>query len=292
MLSCSLDSYCYICLRYIPQFFGSKYRIFWSKMETVDRIQDIEHAGVRGCLTALEVEEGVEVNHAGDLPARSGLGSSSAFTVGMLNALYTLRGITISKSALADKAIYVEQEVLRETVGVQDQIECAYGGFNHIQIARGGRYQVDTLPYHPELEENLMLFFTGIQRYASEIADAQVGNVGERQEPLEKIASLVPEALSLLRKGSIDEFGELLGHSWWLKKQLSDKITNDVLDDIYFKAINAGALGGKLLGAGGGGFFLFYARKEAQHKVRWALSDLIEIPFKFGRHGSELVTWK
>jgi len=291
VLTCTIDKYCYIAVRYMPAFLGSKYRILWSKMETVDEIEHIEHSGVRGCLQYLNIEGGIEVNHMGDLPARSGLGSSSAFTVGMLMALYALDKNSVGVETLANDAIKVEQEILKETVGIQDQIECAFGGFNHIKIDKDGKYKVTPLPYSVRLEGNLMLFFTGIQRYASEIADAQVQNVHHRQHQLKAIADLVPVAVDFLKKEDLDAFGELLHHSWMLKRQLSDRVSNFEIDRIYSSARNVGALGGKLLGAGGGGFLLLYVKPSEQDKVRKALKDLIEVPFKFGPLGAQVMVW-
>ncbi len=289
VLTCTLNKFCYIGARYMPAFLGSKYRIFWSKMEQVDERDQIQHSGVRGCLEVMEIDKGIEVNHMGDLPARSGLGSSSAFTVGMLNALYALEGNNISTQGLADLAIYVEQTVLKETVGIQDQIACAFGGFNHIVINKGGSYTISPIASPEELEENLILFYTGIQRYASDIAQSQVNNVDSKEEQLTSISYLVTTALKCLKEEAYDDFGELLHFAWSYKKQLSDKVSNEVIDEIYDRARVAGALGGKILGAGGGGFLLLYVKERDRSLVREKLSHLIEVPFSFGTRGSEIM---
>lgn len=293
VLTSTLNRYCYISLRRMPAFLGSKYRIFWSKMEMVDRLEDIQHAGVRGCLEYLGIDEGIEVNHAGDLPARSGLGSSSAFTVGMLNALHAMEGRMVGKERLAFEAIKVEQDVLRETVGIQDQIECAHGGLNLITIRRDGGYEIGPVIMRAgdreRLELRLMLFYTGLQRHSSEIAAAQIANVGHREKELHQIQMLVPKAVDALAGGHLDRFGELLHETWMLKRELSDKVSTVKIDHLYARARDAGALGGKILGAGGGGFFLIYAPPSRHPDVRLALSGLLEIPFKFGQTGSQVV---
>lgn len=295
VLTSTLDKYCYLSVRRMPPFLGTKYRVFWSKMEAVDRLEDIQHAGVRGCLTAMGIDDGIEVNHAGDLPARSGLGSSSSFTVGMLHALHALRGEYAAPAQLASEAIRVEQDVLKETVGIQDQIECAFGGLNLITIRPDGDYSVAPIVLHEglkaELQGRLMLFFTGIQRHASEIADAQVANAERKHDELAAIASLVPRAISALSTGRLDRFGALLHETWVLKRELSGLVSSPHLDGIYERARSAGAVGGKLLGAGGGGFFLFYVPEEYQQDVRDALPDLVESRFRFGGNGSQVVLY-
>lgn len=293
VLSTTIDKYCYISLRRMPPFLGSKYRVFWSQMEMVDRREDIQHAGVRGCLEFLDIDDGIEINHAGDLPARSGLGSSSAFTVGMLSALHALRGETPSRVQLANEAIKVEQEVLCETVGIQDQIACAWGGLNMIEINRAGNYGIIPVLLPAErrtmLESHLMLFFTGIQRHASEVAKTQIDNTERNVDALGAITEQVRQAYVILKEGDIDEFGHLLDEGWKLKKQLSDKISSPGIDIIYDAAYIAGALGGKVIGAGGGGFMLFYVPLKRQTAVREALKGLIDIPVRFENGGSQIV---
>lgn len=289
VLSATINKYCYICLRKMPPFLGSKYRIFWSVMEAVERREDILHPGVRGCLEYLGIDDGIEVNHAGDLPARSGLGSSSAFTVGMLHALRVLDGDAGDWYQLALDAIAVEQKVLKETVGVQDQIACARGGFNEITISRDGAFVIDQYLFNNDLEQRLLLVYTGIQRHASAIAEAQMERMEVNTPDLRTIAALVPVAVGALNAGKYDEFGKLLHMGWMLKRGLSDNITSPEIDAIYDKARDAGAVGGKVLGAGGGGFMLFYVPIDRRGDVEGALSPLLTIPVKFENCGSQIV---
>lgn len=292
VLTTTIDKYCYISLRRMPPFLGSKYRVFWSKAETVDKVEDIEHSGVRGCIQYLGNSDGIEVNHAGDLPARSGLGSSSAFTVGMLHALHVLNGERPGRVQLAEEAINVEQNVLGETVGIQDQIECAWGGANLIDFDREGQYSVSPLSWSPnaqsEIESHLMLLFTGLQRHASEIAATQVNNVDRKQKEIARLVSMVPNAATAMARGSAETLGELLHESWMLKRELSDKVTSHEIDGIYETARKSGAYGGKILGAGGGGFMLICAPPELHEKISEA-TNRISIPVKFEHRGSELV---
>lgn len=293
VLTSTIDRYCYLSVRYMPEFLGFKYNACWSKMERVNKLKEIEHSGVRGCLQYMGVDEGFEVNHAGDLPARSGLGSSSAFTVGMLHALHALQGQHVSKAKLAREAIEVEQVVLKETVGIQDQIECAHGGFNVIEIYRDGEYTVRPVIIQAErkaaLASRLMLFFTGLQRNSSEIADAQVSNIERKEFELKAIQRLVPQAIEAMTNGKLDDVGRLLHETWMLKRELSDKVSSKEIDGLYNSAREAGAIGGKLLGAGGGGFFLFYVPEDRQASVREAMNGLLDIPFKFENGGSQIV---
>ncbi len=293
VLTSTIDRYCYIAARFTPAFLGTKYRVTWSKLEEVDRIEDIQHPGVRACLQYLGVDQGFEVNHAGDLPARSGLGSSSAFTVGMLHALYALQGYRVPNQALAGAAVHVEQNVLKETVGIQDQIECAIGGLNVIRIDRSGDWQAERVMITPErleaLQARLMLFWTGLQRTSSDIQAEQIAAVQQNAGPLHAIMSLVDKALYNLSTGKLDDFGLLLHEGWTLKQRLSTRICTEEIYDLYEAARHAGALGGKLLGAGGGGFLLLYARPEDQPRVRAALAGLLEVPFRFEDRGTQLV---
>ena len=293
VLTSTIDRYCYLSARYMPAFLGFKYNACWSKMERVNRLDELIHSGIRGCLQYMGVDEGFEVNHAGDLPARSGLGSSSAFTVGMLHALHALQGRHVSKSRLAREAIEVEQVVLKETVGIQDQIQCAHGGFNVIDIHRDGEYTIRPVVFRRgrkvALEGNLMLFFTGLQRNSSEIADAQVSNIDRKEYELKAIQAIVPKALEAITNGNLFDVGFLLHESWMLKRELSDKVSNKEIDGLYTAAREAGAIGGKLLGAGGGGFFLFYVPEDRHASVREAMGGLHDIPFKFENGGSQIV---
>jgi len=261
-------------------------------MEMVDRVQEIQHAGVRGCLEFLEIYDGIEVNHAGDLPARSGLGSSSAFTVGMLNALQVLTGKKPDRGTLANQAIAVEQIVLKETVGVQDQIECAWGGLNIISIDKDGSYNVQPIVLSEDnrsvIEDHLVLVFTDLQRYASEIAKTQIDNMDQQLNTMHNIMSLIPEAIQAIHQMDLKRFGELLHETWMLKRDLSNKISNPKIDQVYEIARKAGAYGGKLLGAGGGGFLLLCIPPEKRDKVLKEVG-LLSVPFKFENYGSQLV---
>ncbi len=294
VLTSTINKYCHISVRYLPPFFEKRNRIVWSKIEQVDSIEEIQHPAVRAGLHFLNVREGVEIHHDGDLPARSGLGSSSAFTVGLLHAVYGLKGVMASKSRLAKEAIYIEQDVLKEAVGIQDQIQVAHGGLNLIDIRHDGTYQVRPviLPRERSLElrSHMMLYFTGISRFASEIAQSQVAAIPDKTRELKAMAKLVDDALGVLTStGPLDDFGALLHESWLLKRGLTDKISNGTVDDIYETARQAGALGGKLLGAGGGGFMLIFARPGKQPRIKKALHGLLQIPFEFDFAGTQII---
>lgn len=292
VLTSTIDRYCYISTRYMPAFLGSKYRVFYSRSEAVDKIEDIQHPAVRACLQYLEIEDGIEINHAGDLPARSGLGSSSAFVVGLLSGLYCLRGIRPSRATLASEAIQVEQECLNESVGLQDQVECAWGGLNILGFGRDGRYSVEPVPLPQTtlraFEDHLVLVHTGLQRYASEIAQHQVANMEATHEQVSRLVELVRPGVDALLAGDFKLFGDLLSIGWEIKRKLSDKISNTVLDEIYAKACRHGAYGGKLLGAGGGGFFLFVVPPEKQQAMLDALG-LLHVGVRFEHQGSQVV---
>lgn len=293
VLTSSIDKYVYLSARYMPEYLGTRYRVIWSQFEKVDRREDIQHGGVRGCLEYLNIDQGFEVNHAGDLPARSGLGSSSAFTVAMLNALHALEGRHVNKADLARQAVEVEQEVLKETVGIQDQIECAHGGFNFIDIRRDGSYDV-----HPiilgfgrrmELQSHCLLFFTGLVRNASEIAEVQMHHVDSRVEQMKRMMAMAVEGTTILTDGGpIERFGELLHEGWMLKRGMSPVVTNETIDSAYYDAIQAGAIGGKILGAGGGGFMLIFARPADHSKIRSAVG-MLEVPVVFEQTGSQII---
>ncbi len=295
VLSTTIDKYCYLTVRYLPPFFPHKYRIVWSKIELVKDINEILHPAVRAILNYLKIKKGVEVHHQGDLPARSGLGSSSAFTVGLLHSLYALKGIIVSKERLAREAIYIEREVLKENVGSQDQVAVTYGGFNKITFRGNDEISVEPITIKKEriqeLENHLMLFFTGLSRTASEIAKSQIENTPHKRKELKRMHEMVDEAIKILNneKEKITEFGKLLDEAWRLKRSLSDKISNPEIDNIYERALKAGAVGGKLLGAGGGGFMLFFVPPKNQQKVREKLKNLLEVKFKFEKEGSCII---
>ena len=294
VLATTINKYCYISCRYLPPFFEHRFRIVYIKSENCKAIDEISHPVVRGVLQHLEWTRGLEVHHDADLPARGGVGSSSSFTVGMLNALAALRGGIISKRDLALESLHMEQEVLKETVGSQDQISAAYGGLNHIRFHESGDFSV-----HPvtilasrsrELEGSLMLFYTGIKRTAAVVAGSFVPSLASRLDVMPRIGALVEEGIDVLQgNGDIGEFGKLLDKGWELKRTLSARVSNDDVDHLYARARSAGAVGGKILGAGGGGFMLFFVPPPRQAAFREALGDLIHVPFKFDYSGSQIV---
>lgn len=298
VLASTIDKYCYISCRFLPPFFDHKFRVVYSKIENVREISQIEHPAAREVLKWLRCEKGLEIHHDGDLPARSGLGSSSSFTVGLINAVMALNGRYISKDELADSAIHLEQDALKENVGSQDQISVAHGGFNRIEFKRDNTYDVTpvVLPKSKliSLQNNLMLFFTGISRFSSEVAKTQIENIKKHESALHRMEEMVGEALTILngRDDSLDDFGRLLDQAWKYKKSLSDKVSNSTIDQIYQEAVNVGALGGKILGAGGGGFILFYVRPENQSAVKARLHNLIHVPFRFENTGSRIVLYQ
>lgn len=294
VLGASIDKYCYLTCRYLPPFFEHKIRIVYSKIEDCNSISEIQHPAVREILRYLEMTRGVEIHHDGDLPARSGIGSSSSFTVGLLNALAALKGTPYAKHQLALDSIFLEQEVLKETVGSQDQVLAAYGGFNRIRFGADSRIEVNPVivPQNrlDELNESCMLFFTGVKRNASEIAGSYIETLNERQQDLKSLQALVPEALSLLTgRESIARFGELLDESWRIKSSLSPQVASRELKDLYEAALSAGAVGGKLTGAGGGGFLLLIVPPALRTQIREKLQKLIYVPFKFEFSGSQVI---
>jgi len=296
VLATTIDKYCYITCRYLPPFFEHKSRIIYSKMEHITNVDEIDHPSVREVLRFLKINDGIEIHHDGDLPARTGLGSSSSFTVGLLNGLYALKGMMPTKEQLATEAIHVEQNMIKENVGCQDQTLAAYGGFNYIEFGGPNHLQVRQVTVGPErlgeLQSHLMLFFSGFARTASEIAAHQIKNTPNKTQELNQMYGLAKQALEVLKKGDIRDFGKLLHESWQLKRSLSEKISTSHIDEIYEAARNAGALGGKLLGAGGGGFVLIFAPPQAQPKIRERLKGFLEIPFKFETLGSQIIFYQ
>ncbi len=293
VLSSTISYYCNLTCSHKPPFFPEKYRIVWREVENVDNIEEIKHPVVAAVLKHMDIKRGIEMLYQGDLPARSGIGSSSSFTVGFLNAMYALRGQISTKQQLAAEAVYIEREILREHVGVQDQIAAAYGGFNKIDIYPDGGFNVSpVLASHGRLDElrnNLMLFFTGISRNATDIAKHQIASVNKKSKDLLEMRAMVDIAHKIITdNGDIDEFGRLLHESWQIKRGLSKEISSSLIDDIYNKAIKAGASGGKILGAGGGGFILFFVKPQYQARVLEALSDFLWIPFDFETKGSHV----
>jgi len=298
VLSTTIDKCCYITCRWLPPFFEYHSRILYSKFENVSANIDIQHPSVRGCLQFLGIEEGIEIHHIADLPARAGLGTSSAFTVGLLLGLYALRNQMRDKHALAADAIHVEQELLQEAVGAQDQVSAAYGGFNRIHFHADGTLEVKRALAAPsrlaELEQHLALYFTGFARTASEIAQEQIRMTSSRKQELDSMLQLVDEAEAIITSPSrsLDEFGRLLHEGWQIKRSLSQKITNANIDEIYEAGLDAGALGGKLLGAGGGGFMLFFVPPQRRAALRERLKKLLCVPFAFSSKGSQVVVYE
>lgn len=297
VLSTSIDKYCYITCRYLPQFFEHNYRIVYSKIENVRTIDEIGHPAVRAVLGYYHWENGLEIHHDGDLPARSGLGSSSSFTVGLINAVKALNGSYISKEELAAQAIEIEQNVIGESVGSQDQISAAFGGFNRIEFLRDGSFQVTPIILRKdrlhELQDSLMLFFTGLSRNAPEIAQSKIENFKNRETELLRMKEMVDEAISLLQgNGPIGDFGRSLHESWQHKRTLSSKVTTPEVDAIFDIAMANGATGGKLLGAGGGGFVLLFVPPERQALIREKLHHLVNVPFRFENSGSRIVLYQ
>lgn len=299
VLGAAINKYCYITCRELPPFFKHKHRIAYSTVETVCHVDEIKHPSVKATLKHLGIEKGLEIHHDGDIPALSGMGSSSAFTVGLLKTLYALEGKIIHKDDLYQKAIHIEQEVIKENVGSQDQVWAACGGLNTIAFLQNGKIVVEPI-IMPEtglrsFEERLMLFYTGRARYASEIAKEQIQNTSKNKKELREMRGLVDDAHRILtRPGSVGftEFGMLLNETWKLKRSLSNKVSNPEIDGIYEKAIMNGAVGGKLLGAGNGGFMVFYAEPEHQPRVREALRGYLQVPFKFDYAGSEIMVYR
>lgn len=294
VLGASIDKYCYLTCRYLPPFFEHKIRVVYSKIENCNTLQEIQHPAVRETLRFLEITRGVEIHHDGDLPARSGIGSSSSFTVGLLNALSALKGNPYTKHQLALDSIFLEQEVLKETVGSQDQVLAAYGGFNRIKFSPGGAIEVSPVIVPDErlreLNHSCMLFYTGMTRTASDIADTYIETLNNRESDLKALQALVPEALSLLTgRESLARFGELMEESWRIKASLSPQVSNSNVREIYEAAIAAGAIGGKLTGAGGGGFLLLIVPPGFKKQIREKLHKFIYVPFKFEFSGSQLI---
>jgi len=297
VLAATIDKYCYLTARYLPPFFEHRYRAVYSKIENTNEIDEIGHPAVREALRFMEMKRGVEIHHDGDLPARSGMGSSSAFTVGLLHALHAVQGRMVSKHQLALQGIHLEQEVLKETVGSQDQIMTAYGGFNQVAFLESGEIIVRPviLPQSrlDELCGHLMLFYTGVKRTSSDIASTYAHEMEGRRRHLRILKDLVNEALGLLTsQQQISGFGHLLHEAWQIKRNLSASVSNEHIDEIYAEARGAGALGGKLLGAGGGGFMLLFVPPERQADVKRRLSKLICVPFEFDFMGSQIIYYR
>ncbi|KJS35648.1 MAG: kinase [Rhodospirillaceae bacterium BRH_c57] len=298
VLGFAIDKYCYITLRPLPPFFEHRHRIVYSRVETVQDISEIQHPAVRGVLMESGIDYGIEIHHDGDLPARSGLGSSSSFTVGLLNALAAQAGRMWSREHLAAEAIRIEQEVIAENVGSQDQIWATYGGMNRIDFLKDGGFSVTPLIIPPERRDEMMrhcmLFFTGISRFASQMAARKIANLDVRAESIRAMVQMVDEAQAILcdERRPITDVGRLLHESWMFKRGLADTVTTPEIDGIYEAGQGAGALGGKLLGAGGGGFFLMFVEPHRQDAVRAVLRGLIEVGIRIDYSGSKIVVYE
>lgn len=295
VISTSINKYCYLVCRYLPPFFDYKYRIRYTQREETQSVDEIRHSSVRECIKFIGLTEGIEMTHTSDLPARTGIGSSSAFTVGFLHALYALMGKMVAKRQLTLEAIHVEQNIIKESVGSQDQTAAVFGGLNKIEF--GGSQEIRVYPITLSrdklilFQSHLMLFFTGFSRSASEIAAEQIKNIPKKKKELKAMREMVDKAFQILNdsKDNFDNFGELLHETWQIKRTLSSRISTSAIDDIYSIARRNGALGGKLLGAGGGGFLLIFARPEIQPKIREGLKNLLYVPFRFENLGSQII---
>lgn len=292
VISTTFDKYCYVNVRHLPRFFDYSTELSYARTERVKRVEDIEHPAIREAMKHLDMHE-IRLTYEADLPARSGLGTSSSFAVGMLNAFYALKGKYADKRKLADDAIFLERVLCNESGGVQDQIAASFGGMNRINFNAEG-YTVSPVIISPErkklLNRNLMLFFTGFSRFSSDIQVAAEKNLKSKQNQLLEMLSLVDDAEKILTsKTDLEEFGRLLDYTWQLKRGITDKVSTDSIDAVYSRALQAGATGGKLLGAGGGGFLLFYVDPDKQENVRKALENLLYVPFEFENGGTRVI---
>ena len=294
VISATIDKYIYISCRPLPSFFKHKYRIVWSRIETVKKLNQIKHKVVKEMIKRYEIKKGLEIHYDGDLPARSGMGSSSVFVVGLMNLFNHFKKKKVNKNKLAKDSNYFEQKILKEVVGSQDQIAATYGGFNKIIFKKNGIFSVKPISVKKntikKLNKNLLLVYTGYKRTAHYIAKSYVNKLQtSKKKYILKISKYVKNAEKALKKGQLDKFGKLLNDAWIEKKKLSISITNPAIDKIYNKAIKNGALGGKLLGAGGGGFFIFYVPQQKQKRFINNFKNFITIPFNFAPEGSKIL---
>lgn len=294
VLNTTFDKYCYVTVRHLPRFFDWSTHLTYSTQEYVTDVEEINHPAIRNAIKMLDMHE-IRLLYEADLPARSGLGTSSSFAVGMLNAFYALKGKYADKKTLADEAIYLERELCQEAGGWQDQIAAAFGGMNRIEFNKDGTYDVRPIIIHPErkqqLNDNLLMFFTGFTRLSSEMQKSNQAGYDEKIKQLQQMHSLVYEAEMILenKHSDLDDFGRLLDKTWRLKRQTGGSITTNSIDAFYERGIEAGALGGKLLGAGGGGFIVFYVQQRKKNAVMEAMKDLLYVPFRFEDGGTQVI---
>ena len=298
VIGTAINKYCYLTIRDLPPFFEHKHRIVYSKVELPSSVAEIQHPSVRAVLSEMNEHSGIEIQHQADLPARSGLGSSSSFTVGLINAVRAKKGLISSPQYLASEAIRIEQDVIKENVGSQDQVWAAYGGTNFIEFKNNGEISIHPLIMNNEtitsLNTHLMLFFTGLSRISSEIAEKKIANLNSRTSQLESMFKMAYQARDIMQSSHcyIKDVGEMLHESWLLKKQLADNISSSDIDEIYTSAVSAGAYGGKLLGAGGGGFLMFLAPPDKHEAIKRNLTKLIHVSVKIGACGSKIVMYE
>lgn len=297
VLATTIDKYCYLTCRYLPPFFEHRMRIVYSKIENCKTVDEITHPAVREVLRHLQIDRGLEIHCDNDLPARSGMGSSSSFTVGLLHALYALIGQMPSRQQLAREGIFVEQELLRETVGCQDQVLAAHGGLRKVIFHQDGQISALPLTIHrersDELAAHLMLFYTGIARTSSDVAKTYVTDLQLKRRQMRLMRDLVDEGTAILTGGrDLATFGELLHEAWLAKRSLGTHVSNPQVDDLYERALSAGAVGGKLTGAGGGGFLLLFVPPDRQERVRDELRHLVHVPFRFESTGTQIIFYE
>jgi len=284
-LTTTIDKYCYVSVRELPAFYEHKLRVVYSKVEEVQSFEDLKHTVVREVLRFLKIPYGLEIHHCGDLPARSGMGSSSAFAVGLLNAISALGDYKTTPWDLARSAFYIERDMTGQTTGWQDQVQAAYGGLNIIRLDQTNRISVEPVTYIGDFEEYMMLFFTGVQRLSTGVTKSY----DFESAVLEKMVKMVDKGVVFLSNAEVEKFAELLHEAWKLKKKLSSKISSPFIDDLYKRARRKGAIGGKILGAGGGGFLLLMAKPEDHENIKDELGECVHVPFKFSKKGSEII---
>lgn len=293
VISTTFDKYCYVNVRHLPPFMPYYSELVYSKIERVNSIDDIVHPLIRECMRLHDIHE-IRLTYEGDLPARTGLGTSSTFAVGMLNAFCALKGKMMSKALLAKEAIHVERDILQEHGGWQDQVAAAFGGFNRIDF-KDNQFKVSPIVIHPDrkaqLDNSLMLFYTGVTRFSSEVQKDTFAKPEDKKAQLKEMLSLVDDAQAILedKNADLNDIGRMLDHTWKLKRGTGSKVSNGSIDELYERGIRAGALGGKLLGAGGGGFLLFYVEPDKQQAVINALNELMHVPFNFENEGTSIV---